>query len=70
MYYNYAKQSGENVYRSSVLSTNGINESSGLRMIFEKNMPENVIVESAQGMKQTRGSQCFENEKKLFTFQK
>jgi hypothetical protein len=39
-------------------------------MIFEKNIQENIVVESAQGTKYTRGSQCFENEKKLFTFQK
>jgi hypothetical protein len=36
------------MYGSSVLSTNVINESSGpLRMIFEKNIPENIVVESA-----------------------
>ena len=52
---NYPK--AENIYSSSVVSTNGINESSGpLRMIFEKNIQENIVVESAQGMKQTRGS--------------
>jgi hypothetical protein len=43
----YAK-SGENMHSSSVLSTNIINESSGpLRMIFEKNLPEHIVVESA-----------------------